>query len=131
MPDNVVRMRTRSHDKLSGCRRMMTGMAAYCQDRHRCLRRPMRQRCQMRCRVSAALCRFFTAFRGRLGNVSEIRIARVYDPAGPDDGSRVLVDRLWPRGLSREDAALDDWVQDVAPSGELRIWFGHAPDRFE
>jgi uncharacterized protein YeaO (DUF488 family) len=61
----------------------------------------------------------------------QVRVARVYDPPGPDDGVRVLVDRLWPRGLAKEAAALDDWCREVAPSGELRSWYGHDPDRFE
>jgi uncharacterized protein YeaO (DUF488 family) len=59
-----------------------------------------------------------------------VRVARVYDPPGPDDGARVLVDRLWPRGLRKEAAVLDGWCRDVAPSTELRRWYGHDPDRF-
>lgn len=59
-----------------------------------------------------------------------VRIARVYDPAGPDDGTRVLVDRVWPRGLAKAKAALDDWCKAVAPSTELRKWYGHDPARF-
>lgn len=59
------------------------------------------------------------------------RIQRIYDPAGSADGYRVLVDRLWPRGVSKERAALDLWLKDVAPSPELRTWFGHQPERFE
>jgi uncharacterized protein YeaO (DUF488 family) len=55
----------------------------------------------------------------------------VYDPAGGDDGYRVLVDRLWPRGLSQEGAHLDEWCKAVAPSTELRKWYGHDPQRFE
>lgn len=55
----------------------------------------------------------------------------VYDPAGPDDGQRILVDRLWPRGLAREAARLDDWCKQVAPSAELRKWYGHDPDKLE
>jgi uncharacterized protein YeaO (DUF488 family) len=55
---------------------------------------------------------------------------RVYDPPADDDGTRVLVDRIWPRGLSKEAAKLDEWRQDVAPSTELREWYGHDPDRF-
>lgn len=62
---------------------------------------------------------------------SDIRVARVYDPAGPDDGSRILVDRLWPRGLAKAAAALDDWCKAVAPSTELRTWYGHDPARFD
>lgn len=57
-------------------------------------------------------------------------IKRIYDPAGPDDGYRVLVDRLWPRGVSKTRAALDCWLKDVAPSPSLRTWFDHRPDRF-
>jgi uncharacterized protein YeaO (DUF488 family) len=59
------------------------------------------------------------------------RVARVYDPPTPDDGARVLVDRLWPRGLSKERAALDLWCKEIAPSNELRTWYGHDPARFE
>lgn len=50
-------------------------------------------------------------------------VKRVYDPPAPDDGARILVDRLWPRGLTKEAAALDDWAKDAAPSNELRKWF--------
>ena len=57
-------------------------------------------------------------------------IKRVYDPPAPGDGVRVLVDRLWPRGLAREQAAIDEWMKDIAPSPALRVWFGHRPDRF-
>ena len=59
------------------------------------------------------------------------RIKRVYEPAEPTDGYRVLVDRLWPRGVSRERAALDDWCREAAPSTQLRRWYGHDPDRFD
>jgi len=58
-------------------------------------------------------------------------LKRVYDPPQPKDGARVLVDRLWPRGLKKEDAAIDLWAKDLAPSNELRKWFGHRPDRWE
>jgi DNA-3-methyladenine glycosylase len=58
-------------------------------------------------------------------------IKRVYDEAAPDDGHRVLVDRLWPRGVSKERAKLDVWLKEVAPSQELREWFGHKPERFK
>lgn len=54
-----------------------------------------------------------------------LQVKRVYDPAAPGDGMRVLVDRLWPRGLSKEAAAVDEWVRDCAPSDELRKWFAH------
>jgi len=61
---------------------------------------------------------------------ARVRIGRVYDPPTPGDGARILVDRLWPRGLTKDDAALDHWCRDVAPSTELRKWYGHDPDRF-
>jgi uncharacterized protein YeaO (DUF488 family) len=60
----------------------------------------------------------------------EIRIKRVYEVPAADDGRRVLVDRLWPRGLSKERAHLDEWLRDLAPSTELRRWFGHDPSRW-
>ncbi|RME32626.1 MAG: DUF488 family protein [Gammaproteobacteria bacterium] len=60
-----------------------------------------------------------------------IRCRRVYDAPAPGDGLRVLVDRLWPRGLSREATAVDLWCRDLAPSDELRRWFGHRPERWE
>jgi uncharacterized protein YeaO (DUF488 family) len=59
-----------------------------------------------------------------------IAVKRVYDTASPDDGYRVLVDRLWPRGVRRATAGMDLWLRDVAPSTELRTWFGHQPDRW-
>jgi uncharacterized protein YeaO (DUF488 family) len=59
-----------------------------------------------------------------------VRVARVYDPPDDGGGARVLVDRVWPRGLRKEDAALDHWCRDVAPSAELRKWYGHDPARF-
>ncbi|GAA3524106.1 DUF488 family protein [Amycolatopsis ultiminotia] len=60
----------------------------------------------------------------------DVQVARVYDPPAPEGGDRVLVDRLWPRGLAKAAAALDDWCRDVAPSTELRRWYGHDPARF-
>ncbi|HZZ46038.1 MAG TPA: DUF488 family protein [Pseudonocardia sp.] len=60
-----------------------------------------------------------------------IRVARVYDDLDAGEGARVLVDRLWPRGLSKESAALDEWCRDVAPSTELRTWYRHDPARFD
>jgi len=60
----------------------------------------------------------------------DLRTKRIYDPPGPDDGRRVLVDGIWPRGVSRTDAALDEWAKDLAPTAELRRWFGHDPARF-
>ena len=58
-------------------------------------------------------------------------MARVYDDPGSDDGQRVLVDRVWPRGFCKEDPRVGTWLKDVAPSNELRRWYGHKPDRFE
>jgi uncharacterized protein YeaO (DUF488 family) len=60
----------------------------------------------------------------------DLRLKRAYDPPGPEDGARVLVDRLWPRGLRKEKADLTLWLKDIAPSTELRQWFGHDPARF-
>ena len=59
-----------------------------------------------------------------------IRLKRIYEPASPEDGVRVLVDRLWPRGLRKEDAAVAHWMKDIAPSSALRQWFGHDPERW-
>ena len=61
----------------------------------------------------------------------DIRLKRAYEPAVPSDGRRVLIDRLWPRGVSREQAKLDEWEKELAPSAKLREWFGHDPSRFE
>ncbi|MCZ2524746.1 DUF488 domain-containing protein [Streptomyces sp. NPDC059506] len=61
----------------------------------------------------------------------DLRTRRVYEAPDPDDGLRVLVDRLWPRGLAKEAARLDEWVKAVAPSTELRRWYGHDPERHE
>jgi uncharacterized protein YeaO (DUF488 family) len=61
----------------------------------------------------------------------DIRLKRVYEPAQRADGYRVLVDRVWPRGLSRDDARIDEWARDLAPSDPLRRWYGHDPRRFE
>jgi uncharacterized protein YeaO (DUF488 family) len=58
-------------------------------------------------------------------------IKRIYEPASPDDGYRALVDRLWPRGVSKVRAQLDEWAKDIAPTAELRKWFDHQPARFE
>jgi uncharacterized protein YeaO (DUF488 family) len=59
-----------------------------------------------------------------------LRLKRVYEPAARDDGVRVLIDRLWPRGLTKDKAAIDHWMKEIAPSSELRKWFGHDPDRW-
>ncbi|SRR5690606_7411123 len=61
----------------------------------------------------------------------KIQTKRIYDEPAESDGRRVLVDRLWPRGLSREKARIDHWIRDVAPSDELRKWFGHDPARWD
>ncbi len=61
----------------------------------------------------------------------EVRLRRVYDDPSPEDGTRVLVDRIWPRGLAKARARIDEWVKAVAPSTELRRWYGHDPGRFE
>lgn len=59
-----------------------------------------------------------------------MKIKRVYEKPSSEDGFRVLVDRLWPRGLSKESAAIDEWDKDTAPSTELRKWFNHEPEKF-
>jgi uncharacterized protein YeaO (DUF488 family) len=61
----------------------------------------------------------------------EIRVRRVYDPPSPADGARVLVDRIWPRGLRKDAAHLTEWAKDAAPSTELRQWYGHDPEKFD
>ena len=67
----------------------------------------------------------------KIPNRPDIVIKRIYEPASTDDGVRVLVDRLWPRGLTKAAAHLDLWTKDAAPSPDLRRWFGHEPERFE
>jgi uncharacterized protein YeaO (DUF488 family) len=62
---------------------------------------------------------------------SAIRTKRIYDLPDGDDGYRVLIDHVWPRGVSKEKAKLDEWAKELAPSGELRKWFGHDPARFK
>lgn len=61
---------------------------------------------------------------------SHLRLKRAYVPAEPEDGVRILIDRLWPRGVSKAKAALDDWMKEIAPSSGLRQWFGHDPERW-
>lgn len=63
--------------------------------------------------------------------MGSIRIKRVYEAPDGDDGFRVLVDRVWPRGMTKDKAAIDLWLKDVAPSTELRKWFGHNPARWD
>ena len=60
----------------------------------------------------------------------DVRVKRVYEPAERGDGRRVLIDRLWPRGLAKDAVPLDWWCKDLAPSAELRKWYGHDPDKF-
>jgi len=59
-----------------------------------------------------------------------LKIKRIYDPASPGDGRRILVDRLWPRGIRKEDAAIDEWLKELAPSAELRKWVAHDPAKW-
>ncbi|MGH2957110.1 MAG: DUF488 domain-containing protein [Solirubrobacterales bacterium] len=61
----------------------------------------------------------------------DVRLKRAYEPVASSDGYRILIDRLWPRGVSRRRARLDEWDKALAPSAELRRWFGHEPSRFE
>jgi len=59
-----------------------------------------------------------------------LKIKRVYDPVSTDDGKRILVDRLWPRGIKKEKARIDEWVKEIAPSNELRKWYSHDPEKW-
>ena len=67
---------------------------------------------------------------GDMQRIMTFQIKRIYEPASPDDGLRVLVDRLWPRGLKKERAMLTAWLKEIAPSNALRVWFDHRPERF-
>ncbi len=60
-----------------------------------------------------------------------VQMKRIYEETGTTDGIRVLVDRVWPRGISKEDAHLDHWMKEVGPSNDLRKWFGHDPDKYD
>jgi uncharacterized protein YeaO (DUF488 family) len=60
-----------------------------------------------------------------------VKLKRAYEPPVADDGTRILIDRLWPRGISKERAAIDQWMKDISPSTELRKWFGHDPARWD
>jgi uncharacterized protein YeaO (DUF488 family) len=64
-------------------------------------------------------------------SASNVRLKRAYEPPAADDGTRILIDRLWPRGISKERAAIDQWMKDISPSTELRKWFGHDPARWD
>ncbi len=60
-----------------------------------------------------------------------VKVKRIYEQASPDDGRRILVDRLWPRGIKKDKADIDEWVKEIAPSNELRKWFSHEPSRWQ
>ena len=60
-----------------------------------------------------------------------IKVKRIYEPPAKDDGFRILVDRLWPRGLSKDKAKVDLWLKEISPSNELRKWYGHEPEKWE
>jgi uncharacterized protein YeaO (DUF488 family) len=64
-------------------------------------------------------------------SADHIRLKRAYEAPAPDDGIRILIDRLWPRGVKKTDAAIDEWMKEIAPSTNLRKWFGHDPSRWE
>jgi uncharacterized protein YeaO (DUF488 family) len=72
-----------------------------------------------------------TVRRQTVGGKPDVRVRRVYDEPEPEDGTRVLVDRIWPRGLTKDKARLDQWFKQVAPSTDLRKWYSHDPERFE
>jgi uncharacterized protein YeaO (DUF488 family) len=60
-----------------------------------------------------------------------IKIKRIYEPTSPDDGKRIYIDRLWPRGMKKEDVKIDEWLKEISPSDALRKWFGHDPSKYE
>ncbi len=60
-----------------------------------------------------------------------IKIKRIYDPASPQDGKRIYIDRLWPRGMKKEEVKIDEWLKEISPSDDLRKWFGHDPSKYE
>jgi uncharacterized protein YeaO (DUF488 family) len=64
-------------------------------------------------------------------DASEVTIKRAYEPASARDGTRILIDRLWPRGVKKADAGISQWMKEIAPSNELRKWFGHDPARWQ
>ena len=66
-----------------------------------------------------------------MDNLHKVQVRRVYDDPAPGEGTRVLVDRIWPRGMTKEKASLDEWCKQIAPSTVLRKWYGHDPERFE
>lgn len=65
-----------------------------------------------------------------MSKTRNVRIRRIYEASSPQDGKRILVDRLWPRGVSKQNAHIDEWLKAVAPSTDLRRWYGHEPDKF-
>jgi uncharacterized protein YeaO (DUF488 family) len=69
-------------------------------------------------------------YPGRVSAACRVRVVRVYEEVGPDDGERVVVDRIWPRGFRKGDSRIGTWYKDVAPSKELREWYHHRPERF-
>lgn len=73
----------------------------------------------------------FIATLARVSAKNRIRVARVYDEVGPDEGQRVLVDRVWPRGVRKDDPRVGIWCKDIAPSKDLREWYQHDSDRFD
>jgi uncharacterized protein YeaO (DUF488 family) len=79
---------------------------------------------------SRASCTHERDSRRAPAGIPDVRIKRIYDDPAPADGLRVLVDRIWPRGITKQEAALDAWLRDLAPSTELRKWFGHDPSRW-
>ena len=64
-------------------------------------------------------------------SAGNVKLKRAYEPPAADDGTRILIDRLWPRGITKERAAIDQWMKGISPSAELRKWFGHAPARWD
>ena len=64
-------------------------------------------------------------------SAANVKLKRAYEPPAADDGTRILVDRLWPRGVTKKRAAIDQWMKDIAPSTELRKWFSHDPARWD
>lgn len=64
-------------------------------------------------------------------SADHIRLKRAYEPPAPEDGTRILIDRLWPRGIKKTDAAIDEWMKEIAPSTGLRKWFNHDPERWQ
>jgi uncharacterized protein YeaO (DUF488 family) len=64
------------------------------------------------------------------GGEGMIKVKRIYDPPAPDDGKRILIDRLWPRGMKKEEAHIDEWLKEISPSNELRKWYSHDPAKW-